>query len=115
MKDRNEQPSVDEDTLYPVSKESMILSFSMEMKREDENEVGEGEGDGDIVEDVCQAGNEENADGLLVVAMKRTTISVVRGRGCDTESPCEGCHGIGCSFDDVVMVAESSTVTLGKF
>uniref|UniRef100_A0A4W6CJV9 Interleukin-1 beta n=1 Tax=Lates calcarifer TaxID=8187 RepID=A0A4W6CJV9_LATCA len=112
MKDRNEQPSVDEDTLYPVSKESMILSFSMEMKREDENEVGEGEGDGDIVEDVCQAGNEENADGLLVVAMKRTTISVVRGRGCDTESPCEGCHGIGCSFDDVVMVAESSTVTL---
>lgn len=99
-----------------------MLSFCMEMRREEElegNEVGqEGEErkDGGFEEDVCQAEKEENGEGggFLIVSMMKTSISVVRGRGCDTGSPCQGCHGTGCTFNDVVVVTESSTVTLGE-
>lgn len=120
-KDYTEHSSPAEDTLCPVSKESIILSFSMEMMREEDlekNDVGqEGEGkeDGDK-EDGCQAENEENGVGgdLLIVSMTKTSISVMRGRGCDSGSPCQGCHGTGCTFNDVVVVAESSEVVLGE-
>ncbi|XP_029318413.1 LOW QUALITY PROTEIN: uncharacterized protein LOC115028658 [Cottoperca gobio] len=109
-----------EDTLQPVSKESTILSFSMEMRREEdmeENEVGQdatGKEDGGIEEKVCGADNKENGErgDLLIISMKKTCISVVRGRGCDSGGPCQGCHGTGCTFNDVVMVSESSKVVL---
>ncbi len=118
MKDHTEHSSLAEDTLRPVSKESTILSFSMEMIRDQDLEVGqEGEGkeDGGIEED-CQVDSEENEEGgdLLIVSMTKTSISVVRGRGCDSSSPCQGCHGTGCTFNDVVVVAESSEVVLGE-
>ncbi|XP_039991962.1 interleukin-1 family member A [Xiphias gladius] len=116
VEEHNEQTSRDEEILRPVSRESTILSFSMEMTREEEVDWGGevGKDDGATEEEVCQAENEDNGErnDLFIVAMKKTSISVVRGRGCDTESPCEGCHGIGCSFNDIVMVAESSTVML---
>ncbi|XP_045889618.1 uncharacterized protein LOC123959545 [Micropterus dolomieu] len=122
MKEHTEQPCPNENTLYPVSKESRIISFSMEMRREEdleENEVGrkkedDGRENGCIEEEVCQAENDENGEGrdLLIISMMKTSISVVRGRGCDTESPCQGCHGTGCTLNDVVMMAETSTVTL---
>ncbi|KAG7234633.1 hypothetical protein INR49_004158 [Caranx melampygus] len=120
MKEPYEPPSPGEDTLHPVSKESMSLSFSMEMRREDEEGDGEGEGegeegeDGGLLEDVCK--EETEVDGgnkdLLVVTMKKTSVSVVRGRACNPNSPCQGCNGVGCMYNDVVMVTESSTVTL---
>ncbi|XP_044048382.1 interleukin-1 family member A [Siniperca chuatsi] len=120
MKEHTKQPCPTEDFLYPVSKESTILSFCMEMRREEEleeNEVvkgGEGREDGGIAEDVCKAENKENGEerDLLIISMMKTSISVVRGRGCDSGSPCQGCHGTGCTFHDVVMVSESRTVTL---
>lgn len=49
---------------------------------------------------------------MLLVSMERTTISVVKGRGCDKNSPCGGCHGTGCTYDDVVVVSESKEVVL---
>ncbi|XP_041792685.1 uncharacterized protein LOC121606433 [Chelmon rostratus] len=112
-----EESSPPEDTLHPVSKESTELSFSMEMRREEDLEEGrDGEGREDAVveEDVCKAENEENGEGggLLIVSMTKTSISVVRGRGCNDGSPCQGCHGTGCTLNDVVVVSESSTVTL---
>ncbi|XP_070775922.1 uncharacterized protein [Enoplosus armatus] len=114
VKEHTEQPPPTEDTLYPVSKESTILSFSMEMKREEGLEDGGGREDGGIGGGICQDANEENGEGrdLLVISMMKTSISVVRGRGCDTGSTCPGCHGTGCTFNDVVVVTESSTVTL---
>ncbi|KAF0042991.1 hypothetical protein F2P81_004328 [Scophthalmus maximus] len=115
-KEHKEQPPRDGDTLHPVSQESKILSFSMEMRREEEVDMGEGVGkeDGSIEEEVCREENEENGEkrDMLIVTMTKTNISVVKGRGCNSASPCKGCHGIGCSFNDVVMLSESSTVTL---
>lgn len=75
----------------------------------EESEVGqEGEGseDAGIEEDVCKEENEENGEGghLLIVSMRKTSISVVRGRGCED----------GSSFSDVIMVAESCKVTIGE-
>ncbi|KAM9367007.1 uncharacterized protein ABDE67_005761 [Symphorus nematophorus] len=109
-------PSPAEETLYPVSKDSILLSFSMTMRREedlDKNGVGQ-EGDGSedagIEEDVCKAENEERD--LLIVSMTKTSISVVSGRGCDDESSCQGCHGTGCTLNDVVVVSETTEVTL---
>ncbi|KAM4592839.1 uncharacterized protein PAE49_003815 isoform 2-T2 [Odontesthes bonariensis] len=112
-----EQSPAEEDTLQPVSKESTVLSFSWVMMREEESIVGpEGaeEATSDLEEDVCQDKNEENGEGgdLLVIQMMKTSISVVSGRGCDTGSPCQGCHSTGCTLNDVIVVAESSTVTV---
>ncbi|XP_033485040.1 interleukin-1 family member A [Epinephelus lanceolatus] len=122
--EHTEQSFPAEDTLYPFNKESATLSFSMEMRREEdleENGVGqeeEGKEDGDILEDVCSAGNNvENVENgergdLFIISMKKTSISVVRGRGCNAGSPCQECHGAGCTFNDIVVVAESSKVVL---
>ncbi|XP_010790446.1 uncharacterized protein [Notothenia coriiceps] len=118
-KEQNDMSLPSEDTLHPVSKESTIFSFSMEMRREEdleENGVKQegGKEDGGLEEDVCGAENQEYGEGedLLIISMKKTSISVVRGRGCDSGSPCQGCHGTGCTFNDVVMVSESSKVVL---
>ncbi|XP_010730145.3 uncharacterized protein il1fma [Larimichthys crocea] len=119
INEHTEQPSPAEDTLRPVSKEVTLLSFCMEMKKEEdlEEEVGqEGEVKEDVgvEEDVCKPGNVENGEGgdLLIVSMTKTSISVVSGRGCEDGTSCQGCDGTGCSFNDVVVVSETSTVTL---
>ncbi|XP_026194612.1 uncharacterized protein LOC113147655 [Anabas testudineus] len=117
MEEHNNQflPAVE--TLHPISKEFTILQFSMEMKREadlEENEVRQEEDrrdDGGVEEDICRAEDREERD-LLVISMNTTSISVVKGRGCGTGAPCHGCNGTGCTFNDVVMVSTSSTVTL---
>nr|QJD09009.1 putative interleukin 1 family member [Cyclopterus lumpus] len=120
-KEHTEQVFPAEDTLHPFSKESTVLSFSMEMRREEDlqqNEVGreaEREGGGAKEEEVCQPENKENGErgDLLIISMTKTSISVVSGRGCDNRSPCqEGCKGTGCTFNEVVMVSESSEVML---
>lgn len=110
-----------EDAFYPVSKESTLLSFSMEMRREEgleENEVGQEEerrDDVGIEEDGCKV-TEENGEGgvLLIVSMKKTSISVVAGRGFDNGCSCQDCHRTGCTLHEVVLVAESSKVMLGE-
>eukprot|EP00064_Thunnus_orientalis_P003000 superscaffoldBa00000235_g3008 len=122
MKQPIEQPSPTDDILYPVSKEAMLLSFSMEMKREGDQEEsewskeGEEREDGGIEGNVCQPEDEENGQetDLLIISMTQTSIAVVKGRGCEDGGTCHGCHGVGCTFKDVVMVAESSMVTLGE-
>lgn len=111
-----------EDTFQAVSKESRILNFSMELVREDDLEESEGRPgagggeDGGTEEGVCQPEDEENRQekDLVIVSMTKTSITVVSGRSCDSESSCKGCHGTGCTLHDVVMVTESSKVTLGK-
>lgn len=118
IKEQTKPSPPDEDTLHPVSKESTMLSFNWEMRQEEglenkvEREGGEEKESGAAEEVVSQAQNEEEERDLLIVTMTKTSISVVRGRGCDGESPCQGCHGTGCTLNDVVVVSESSTVTL---
>ncbi|KAM4744609.1 uncharacterized protein FYW61_000627 [Anableps anableps] len=104
----------DEEILQPYNKESTVLSFSWEMTREKDTEEGDKNETTDSAGDVCQDMNKENGESqdLLVIHMTNTSISLVRGRGCDTGSPCEGCQGTGCAFKDFVVVAECSTVTL---
>lgn len=105
-----------EDTLQPFSKESTVLSFSMEMRRMEDLERSEAGQEGGGEEGVCQPEREERggAGDVLIISMTKTTISVVSGRGCDSGSPCEGCHEAGCTFNDVVMVSQSSQVVLGE-
>lgn len=117
-----EQFSPAVETLHPISKEFKVLQFSMEMQREEDlkdKEVGHGkEGieDWGVEKDVCQAENKESGRerDLLVISMKTTSISVVKGRGCGSGASCPECHRTGCTYNDVVMVSESSTVTLGE-
>ncbi|XP_041838645.1 interleukin-1 family member A [Melanotaenia boesemani] len=106
----------DEDALLPFSKESTVLNFSWEMTREDENKAEEGGEEKNMTsleEDICREKNGENTEGgdLLFIQMIKTSISLVRGRGCEPGSPCQCCNGTGCTFNDVVLVAESSRVT----
>lgn len=80
----------------------MLLSFHMEMRREEhleEDHVRQNE------EERMEENNENGEGGeLLIVSMKKTTVSVITGRGLAD----------GSSFNDVVLVAESSSVTLGE-
>ncbi|XP_061526763.1 interleukin-1 family member A isoform X1 [Phycodurus eques] len=119
-KDYNEQSCSMQDCLQPVSKEVTVLQFSMEMVREENLQQsgsdlgGDAEENGGAEDDICPAEDETNKleSDLLVVTMTETSFSVLRGRGCDAESACGGCHGTGCTLNDIVMVAKTSTVTL---
>lgn len=90
----------------------------MEMRREDDwQESGEGqeEGSGERPkpeEDFCLSEIEENGErgDLLIVSMKTTRISVLKGRGGEDGSPSQD-----CTVKDVIVVAKSSTVTLGEW
>ncbi|KAI1898031.1 hypothetical protein AGOR_G00068130 [Albula goreensis] len=100
--------------LYPFNKEKTCMRFSLEMMQEqqlDENGGGHHRGNsggGDKGRPDCSGG----LDDLLLISMRRASISIVKGRGCNPGSPCHDCVGAGCNFNDVVMVAESSQVTL---
>nr|AEJ36292.1 IL-1Ra protein [Tetraodon nigroviridis] len=111
MKDAPKNPFQSEDVLYPVSKESVLLRFHMEMWRKGDLEEtkpapknGPSDNEG-IKKSGCKTDDAENGKrrDLVVVSMKKTSIAVVRGRGCTSE---------GCSVNEVVLVAQSSKVTL---
>ncbi|KAL1021765.1 hypothetical protein UPYG_G00017690 [Umbra pygmaea] len=93
--------------LHPVTKENTMFSFSLEMRREDDLTDMECDGchlsDDVTKEDVNE--DEDDFDNLILVTMKNTNISVIRGRG--------GCDGKPCDINEVVMVAESSKITQG--
>lgn len=111
MKDPLRQPVQSEDVLYPVSKESMLLRFHMEMWRKGDSDGAPKSGSGDnegVKEGGCKSDDAENGEGgdIVIVSMKKTRISVVKGRGCTDE---------GCTVNEVVLVAQSSKVTLGEY
>ncbi|KAF7656051.1 hypothetical protein LDENG_00046820 [Lucifuga dentata] len=115
-KEQPEESCPAEDTFHPVSKEALVLSFTLEMRREEdlgENETKERE-DMDDVEEVSPAENGEKEQGrdLLFVSMVKTSISEVAGRSCDTGGPCHHCSGTKCTINDFVMMSESRMVTL---
>ncbi|XP_029947382.1 uncharacterized protein LOC115388394 [Salarias fasciatus] len=109
---KEEQPPEGEDILRPFSKETVTLSFSWEMTREEasedkgERQEAEDKEGGDTQEE-CKEGGD-----LLIIEMTKTSISLVNGRSCDPESPCHGCNSTGCAFNDIVLVSETSKVTL---
>lgn len=107
---RKKEPVVvdrsDKDVMVPVSKTEMTLCFSDEMIREDGLE--EDRGDSHYEDDVC---TEEEQSDFLLVSMTKTTVNVVAGRSCDPKTPCHECK-LTCEYSDIVMVTESSTVTL---
>ncbi|KAF7212353.1 interleukin-1 family member A [Nothobranchius furzeri] len=98
-----------EETLQPYSKEPITLNFSWEMTREEDiEEENQTSANGGASRDESHM---EEGD-LLVVRMTNTSISVVSGRGCEVGTPCKGCQGTGCIFNDIIVVSEYSTVTL---
>lgn len=101
-KKQPEQALPAEDILHPVSKESMLLSFHMEMRRDEHLEENHVRQD----KEERTEENKENEEGgeLLIVSMEKTKVSVLTGRGLAD----------GSSYQDVVLVAESSTVSLGE-
>lgn len=60
----------------------------------------------EIKESSCEVDDKEKGEGVLIVSMKKTSISVVRGRGC---------METGCTVNEVVLVAQSSKVMLGEY
>ncbi|KAJ8282478.1 hypothetical protein COCON_G00049970 [Conger conger] len=109
--------------MYPFNKKKTIMQLCLEMRREEEleeeyEENGGKDGRGHPNNekeypngDDLQSHSRE-LDDLLLVSMTKTSISIVKGRGCDAESPCHDCGGTKCNFNDVVMVAKSSELTL---
>lgn len=98
-----------EDVMVPVSKKEMLLHFGQEMMREDlpgEDNLLPTGGDED---NICT--EESGQSEFLVVTMKKTSISVITGRSCDPKQPCHECR-VECEYNDIVMVTETSTVTL---
>ncbi|KAJ0056554.1 hypothetical protein NL108_010380 [Boleophthalmus pectinirostris] len=105
-----EKKPSDEDVMVPISKEERILCFNRMMRREEEQEqenllpTGKGE------EDECTEDDEQSD--FLVVSMMKTTISVITGRSCDPKDHCYECSQDECKYNDIVMMTESSSVTL---
>lgn len=110
-----------DDVFYPVSKTPALLTFNMEMTREDEwkedgSERQEGNSGEGSEEKFCSSENEEKGKSqkLFVVSLMKTRISVLKARGGEGGCTCPGCLEDNCSVNDVIVVAESRTVTLGK-
>lgn len=80
----------------------MLLSFHMKMRREEHLEENHVRQD----EEERTKENKANREGgeLLIVSMEKTRVSVLTGRGLAD----------GSSYNDVVLVAESSTVMFGE-
>lgn len=123
MDPRTQAASKDGDVFYPVSKTPALLTFNMEMSREDDweedgsesHEGNSGEAS-ESQEKFCSSQREQNGtDGdLFIVSMEKTTISVLKARGGEDGCGCLGCLEGNCLVNDVIVVAESSRVTLGK-
>uniref|UniRef100_A0A8C5DFC4 Uncharacterized protein n=1 Tax=Gouania willdenowi TaxID=441366 RepID=A0A8C5DFC4_GOUWI len=116
-KNSSENPYYKDTTLQPFSKEYTTLTFEWKMIRGEQSEVCQQEKEKEEEEEAeteLEYKEEERMEekDLLVIKMTKTSISLVRGRGCDVNSPCQGCNGSGCVFNDIVVVAESSQVTL---
>lgn len=112
------------DIFFPVSKTNALLIFNMKMCQEDGWVEDGGESHGgssgeasESEEKFCSAQTEENgvAGELFIVSMEKTTISVLKARGGDDGCGCSGCLEGNCIVNDVIVVAESSRVTLGEF
>lgn len=112
------------DIFFPVSKTPALLTFNMEMSREDgwkeegrESHEGSPGGASESEEKFCSGETEESGVGgdLFIVSMEKTTISVLKARGGEDGCGCSGCLEGNCLVNDVIVVAESSRVTLGKF
>lgn len=114
LKDHPKEPVHSEEVFCAVSKEYTLLRFHMQMRRKEDpegSEVGQEAGsreNEEIKEGGSKADMKENSEGgdLVIVSMKKTSFCVVRGRGCtDT----------GGTVNDVVLLAQSSKVTLGEY
>lgn len=108
-----------EDVFYPVSKTAALLTFDMEMTREDEQREDESArqegGPGEAAEEELCSGQREDRgveQDLFIVSMMKTRISVLRARCGDGSCGCVGCPEENCSLNDVIVVSESSKVTL---
>lgn len=104
--EKEEQLPLNEDILQPYDKESTVLSFSWELTREEGTDEGEKNETTDLEENVCEEKGESRD--LLVICMTNTSIAVVGTRGC------EACEGTGCTVNDIVVMAETRTVTFGE-
>uniref|UniRef100_A0A3B3C240 Interleukin-1 n=1 Tax=Oryzias melastigma TaxID=30732 RepID=A0A3B3C240_ORYME len=86
------------------SEEFTVMSFSWKMKREKELEQHQ-----NIKNEVNKG--VETSD-LLVIKMRKTTVSVMIGRGCPSKSKGMDIPRTSCAVEEIVLVAESSNVTL---
>ncbi|XP_066561938.1 uncharacterized protein LOC136750781 [Amia ocellicauda] len=115
---RREETSEGEMFMKPYFKEDMFLKISLEMENKNSTEEGEtlSEQEGNPGEDDDCCLGEESPDcdvqNLLLVSMRRTSISVMVGRGCENlpGPPCRDCTT--CTMNEVVVVSESSKVKL---
>ncbi|XP_043107604.1 uncharacterized protein LOC122353802 [Puntigrus tetrazona] len=94
-------------------KEPTVMRFSMMMVREEELEATEVQPSLDwedrVIEDDCFS-----EDNLLLVSMAETSFSVVVGRGCDPDSPCNSCGGMNCQFNEVVVLPATAEITFNS-
>ncbi|XP_031414740.1 uncharacterized protein cltrn [Clupea harengus] len=84
--------------LSPFKKEDTVLSFCLNMSRDEECHGGE-------EVEVYDDGDQDDGF-LLLVEMLDTSMSVVRGRGCEHGKTCKDCGGTDCNLDEVVMMSK---------
>lgn len=120
---QKEEPSTqaieEADFFYPVSKQSSLLTFKMEMTQDDEWKEDQGvrqegsSGEGSHEKSCTRESG--GGQSLFIVSMQKTRISVLKARCGEGACACLGCVQENCCVNDVIMMAESSTVTLGKW
>ncbi|KAL6461811.1 hypothetical protein MHYP_G00299560 [Metynnis hypsauchen] len=100
---------LESDAMQPYRKKKITLRFRMAMVRE---ECLEGEENG-VDPPACEWESDYTEDNqeLLLVSMKKTSVAVLRGRGCDPENPCNSCGSHECNLNEVVVAAEMCKVT----
>ncbi|XP_078800431.1 uncharacterized protein LOC144990948 isoform X1 [Oryzias latipes] len=103
QKEQVEEEPPQGEVFVSVSQDFTMMSFSWKMKRGEELEQNQNT-ENEVFQDV------EMRD-LLVINMKKTSISVVIARGCSNMSHGVNCTDTKCTIKEIVLVAEASTVT----
>lgn len=107
QKEQVEEEPPQGEVFVSVSQDFTMMSFSWKMKRGEELEQNQNT-ENEVFQDV------EMRD-LLVINMKKTSISVVIARGCSNMSHGVNCTDTKCTIKEIVLVAEASTVTFGEY
>ncbi|XP_072527330.1 uncharacterized protein [Salminus brasiliensis] len=106
--EKDDKHFLESDFIRPCTKLDTKLDFQLCMVREECLETEEENGREPTE---CEWESDDTQDNeVLLLSMTKTDVTVVSGRGCDPENPCNNC-GNGCNVNDVVIEAETCEVT----
>ncbi|KAI4875049.1 hypothetical protein NFI96_014255, partial [Prochilodus magdalenae] len=101
---------LESDFFEPCVKEKINMTFCMTMVTKECLDKAQENG---FEPDVCEWESDdiEEDQKILLVCMNETRLTVMKGRGCDSDNPCHNCGTNRCNYNEVVVTADARQIT----